>query len=63
MLAGYAVNIRGMDAQALTLDTLTDPVFLWDLSQWWIHERRGEYTLDRDDLWDDARDRHIMDKE
>ena len=45
MLAGYAVNIRGMDAQALTLDTLTDPSFLWDVSQWWIHDRRGEYTM------------------
>jgi integrase len=44
-VAGYAVHVLGEDPLTLTLDRLTDPEFLESYAHWFIHERRGVYTV------------------
>ncbi|HEY5867743.1 MAG TPA: tyrosine-type recombinase/integrase [Candidatus Tectomicrobia bacterium] len=43
-IGGYAVHIAGMDAEPLTLATLTEPALVQAFVSWWVNERRQRIT-------------------
>jgi hypothetical protein len=43
-IGGYGVHVAGIPLDQISLERLTDPVFVQGFVAWWVNERRGRVT-------------------